>query len=174
MGLGRFLGVDWSLACSDSELTSTLHQHLYHHHLVNWPHLSVPIRVSRLRGWSIIISLLVPWVCLLCQHASMPACQHARSVPACHRVIPEVSELPWMLSEVLDCLKAKTWCHCARWLKISQDCTYGAISFWNDDICIVLLLMWWPIGCVYHHLLFIVFQSIYSLVRLGFVMEDTV
>ena len=27
--------------------------------------------------------------------STVPACQHARSVPACQRVIPEVCVLPW-------------------------------------------------------------------------------
>ena len=61
-------------------------------HPVNQPHhLCVPIRVSKLREWCVIIGLPVPWVCLLCQHVY----QHARSVPACQRVIPEVYVLPW-------------------------------------------------------------------------------
>ena len=52
-------------------------------HCVNWPHLCVPIRVSRMRGWWIIISL--PLVChgsVYC--ASMPACQKSTSMPEDH------------------------------------------------------------------------------------------
>ena len=54
------------------------------------------IRVYRLRErWSSLVCLCHGSV--YC--ASMPACQHARSVPACQRVIPEVSELPWTVSQ---------------------------------------------------------------------------
>ena len=77
------------------------------------------LKSTRLRGWWSSL-VCVPWVCQLCQHAS--------SVPACQRAIPEVTELPWMslrFPDVPDVLKARTLCHCARWLRNSQDCTYG-------------------------------------------------
>ena len=122
MGLGWFLSVDWSLAWSDSEKTSTSHQHLHYHHPVNWPHLCVPVRVSRLRGWWIIISLPVPRVCLLCQHAS--------SVPVCQMVISEVSVLPWTFpggSRSPRCPEGQDMVPLCQMAQNPQDCTYGAI-----------------------------------------------
>ena len=75
MGLGQFLSFDSDLQMSHTpwncKPTTTA-----------WS-----LKSTRVRGCVIIISLPMPWVCLLCQHA--------RSVPACQRVIPEVSELPW-------------------------------------------------------------------------------
>ena len=79
-----------------------LHHHIHHHQ----PSCELTtssvcaIRVSRVREWCVIIGLPVPWVCLLCQQcAIMPE--------GCFLEVPEV----------LDVLKAKSLCHCARWLK---------------------------------------------------------
>ena len=83
---------------------------IFNHPLSRPHHLCVPAESTRMREWCIIIGLPVPWVCLLCQCARC-----ARSVPACQRVILEVTELPWMITDVPDVLKALTLCHCARW-----------------------------------------------------------
>ena len=137
-------------ACSDSEKTSTSHHHPHHHHLVYWPHhLCVPIRVSRLRGWCVIISLPVPWVCLLCQHTSMPeVCQHARgSSLKCL--------LPWTFpggSRSPRCPEGQDVVPLCQMAQNPQDCTYGIVYSWNDDFCVVLLLSCdGLVGCVYHH-----------------------
>ena len=65
-------------------------------HSVSWPHhLCVPAESYPEWESGVITGLPVPWVCLLCQCAS-----HARSVPACQRVIPEVFvlhlDISWM------------------------------------------------------------------------------
>ena len=121
MGLDQFLSVDWSL-CLFCLRSSTIYTSST---VWNQPHLCVPVwKSTRLRGWCIIISLPVPWVCLLCQHA--------RSVPAWQRVIPEVSALPWTFPEVLDVLRAKMWCHCARWLKTHK-----------TELMVQFYLKWW-------------------------------
>ena len=139
MGLGQFLSVDWFTACSDSEKTSpaststspsscklttssvcVCHQSIY-----------------RLREWCVIISLPVPWVCLLCQCASMPeVCQHARgSFQKCLYFPGHFLEVP----AVLDVLKVKTLCHCARWLKTHKTVLMVIAFTCNDDICVLSL-----------------------------------
>ena len=125
MGLGRFLSVNWFLACSDSEKTSTSHHHLHHHQPLCKLTTSVcAIRVYRLREWCVIISLSVPWVCLLCQHAS--------SVPSCQRVIPEVFVLPWTFpggSRSPRCPEGQDMVPLCQMAQNPQDCTYGTNWF---------------------------------------------
>ena len=107
---------------------------------VNWPHLCVPIRVSRMREWCVIISLPVPWVCLLCQHAN----EHARSVPACQRVIPEVSVLPWTFpggSRSPRCPEGQDIVPLCQMAQNPQDCTYGTISF------VMMILVCFSLSC---------------------------
>ena len=85
------------------------------------------IRVYRLREW---------WSSLVClchgsvYCASMPeVCQHARSVPACQRVILEVSELPWMVSRSPRCPEGQVIVPLCQMAQNPQDCTYGANWF---------------------------------------------
>ena len=124
-GWASFLSVDWFIAWSDSE--NEINSTRSTHHIttisstINWPHH--PVCASRVfpewESWCVIIGLPVPWVCLLCQHVS-----HARSVPACARGSSlKCLCFPGCFLEVpavLDVLKAKTLCHCARWLKIHK------------------------------------------------------
>ena len=123
MGLGQFLSVDWFSVCSDSEDINFLTIYTIINHPVNQPHhLCEPIRVSRVGEWCVIISLPVPWVCLLCQHA--------RSVPVCQRVIPEVSVLPCMFpggSRSPRCPEGQDIVPLCQMAQNPQDCTYGTI-----------------------------------------------
>ena len=80
------------------------------------------LKSTRVRGCVIIISLPMPWVCLLCQcvcqHASMPeVCQHARGSSLKWLNFPGCLWGPLRFPDVSDVLKAKILCHCARWLK---------------------------------------------------------
>ena len=93
--------------CSDSDLQTSSKLHKLHQPVKPfWP---VSFRLPEWEDCAIIISLSMPWVCLLCQHvASMPeVCQHARGS----------SQKCLSFPEVPDVLKAKMLCHCARWLK---------------------------------------------------------
>ena len=101
-GWAGFLSVDWLIACSDSENGSTSRS-------IKSPYsspsslltTSSSVCASRVYpDWEscvFVISVPVPWVCLLCQHA-----RWARSVPACQQMSPDV-------------LKALMLSHCARW-----------------------------------------------------------
>ena len=113
MGFGWFSKCGLGLLPALTQKGHHLH-HLHQHHTSPssvTDHICLCYQSLQSERVVIIISLPVPWVFLLCQHA--------RSVPACQRVILEVSELPWAcFPEVLDVLKAKLLCHCARWLKI--------------------------------------------------------
>ena len=114
-GWAGFLSVDWFPACSDSEMTSTSSPYTPSS-TINWPHhLCVPVESSQIEsGVSSLVCLChgsVYW-------ASMPAmpevCQHARgSSLKCLCFPGHFLDVP----AVLDVLKAKTLCHCARWLK---------------------------------------------------------
>ena len=115
---------------------------------------------TRLRGLCVIISLPVPWVCWLCQCASMPeVCQHARGSS-------------WSVWASLDepesprCPEGQGMVPLCQLAQNPQDWTYGTIFTWNDDICIVLPLMWWPFGCGYCH-------SVCSLHTVGLVLTNT-
>ena len=94
MGLGQFLG---GLVLVPV-LPQIFSHHFNHLNLINCEtdHICV-FQSQSLPDWGVGVSSLV----CLCHGsvccASMPVCQHARSVPACQRVIPEVSELPWMV-----------------------------------------------------------------------------
>ena len=87
------------------------------------------IRVYRVRV-VIIISLPVPCICLLCQHA--------RSVPACQRVILEVSELPWMFSKSPRCPEGQVVVPLCQMAQNPQDCTYGSNWFVMMILCVFL------------------------------------
>ena len=106
--------------------------------LKNWSDHSC-LWVWSLPDWEdcvIIISLPMPWVCLLCQHVCQHArevCQHARGSSQMCLSFPGGSQ---RFLEVPDVLKAMTLCHCTRWLKNPQDCTYGIIFTWNGVICL--------------------------------------
>ena len=95
-GWGRFSECGLVNSCSDSEngstTTSTSNQHT-HHHPVYWPHHASVIRVFQIeRAVCFVISVPVPWVCLLCHY--QPA-RWARSVPACQRVIQMFIQMSW-------------------------------------------------------------------------------
>ena len=142
MGLGRFLSV----------LTHISRHHKQHQPVKPfWSHLPVSLQSTRLRGLctSSLVCLCHGSVYCASMCASMPeVCQHAQ------RVIPEVSELPWMFPEIPRgprCPEGQDIVPLCQMAQNPQDCTYGIIFTWNDDICIVLPLMWWPIGCVYCH-----------------------
>ena len=112
MELGWFLSVDWFTACSDSEETSPTSTSTSPSSCkLTTSVCAISLQIERV----IIISLPVPWVCLLCQCASMPeVCQHARGSSQKGLCFPaHFLEVP----AVLDVLKAKMLCDCARWLK---------------------------------------------------------
>ena len=150
-----FLSVDWLIACSDSENGSTSNHHT-HHHPVYWPHhLCVPAESSRLRELVFIIGCLYHGS-VYC--ASMPPVPE--SVPACQRVILKCLCFPGHFPEVPDVLKAKTLCHCARWLKHHKTVLMVQILFVMMIFdcftlsCDGLLAVFVTINC---------FKSIYSL-----------
>ena len=118
-GWAGFLSVDWFTACSDSEMSSTSSPYTPSSTINPPHHLCVPAESST--EWESGVSSLV----CLCHGSvycdSMPAmpevCQCARGsslkclcFPGCFLDAPAV----------LDVLKAKTLCHCARWLKIHK------------------------------------------------------
>ena len=116
------------------------------------------LKSTRLRGWWSSL-VCMPWVCLLCQHvcqhASVPGvCQNARGSSQKCLSFPEVPEGP-------RCPESQDVVPLCQMAQNPQDCTYGVIFTWNDDICIVLPLMWWPIGCGYYQ------RKFYSLPRLS-------
>ena len=80
----------------------------------------------------------------------MPACQ--RSSLKCLS-FPEVPGGP-------RCPESQDIVPLCQMAQNPQDCTYGVIFTWNDDICIVYRVMWWPFGCGYC-------QSVCSLHRLS-------
>ena len=106
-------------------------------HSGNQPHhLCVPSVFSRLREWCVIIGLPGSWVCLLCQHARC-----ARSVPACQRVIPEVSVLPWTFpgsSRSPRCPEGQDIVPLCQMAQNPQDCTYGSDIFVMMILCVFL------------------------------------
>ena len=62
--------------------------------------------------------------------STVPACQHARSVPVCQRVIPEVSVPPWTFpggSKSPRCPEGQGLVPLCQMAQNSQDCFYGAI-----------------------------------------------
>ena len=63
--------------------------------------------------------------------STVPACQHASSVPTCQRVIPEVSVLfPGMFpggSRSPRCPEGQDGVPLCQMAQNPQDCTYGAI-----------------------------------------------
>ena len=91
------------------------------------------IRVYRLGEW---------WSSLVCLcHGSvycLPVCQHARSVPACERVILEVSELPWMVSRSPRCPEGLDIVPLCQMAQNPQDCTYGTNWFVMMILCVFL------------------------------------
>ena len=105
-------------------------------HPENRPHnLYVPL-VFRLREWCVIIGLPVPWVCLLCQHA--------KSVPVCQRVIPEVSVLPWTFpggSSSPRCPEGQVILSLCQMAQNPQDSTYGT------DLFVMMILVCFSLSC---------------------------
>ena len=172
MGFGPVFWV-WTSLLPD--LTQKGHLELHHilpSSTINWltHHPVCASRVLlRLREWCVIIGCLCNGS-VYC--ASMPAipevCQHARGssqkclcFPGCFLEVPAVQ----------DVLKAKTLCHCARWFKFTR--LYLWLRFiCNDDFCVFYSLMWWPIGLCLSP--FIVSLSLFIVLDLGFIMEDTV
>ena len=166
-GWASFLSMVWFTARSNSEMSSRSSPYTPSS-TINWPHhLCVAIRVlTRVREWCVIIGLPVPWVCLLCHHAS-----HARSVPACQRIIPEVFVLPWTFSGCSSCSRCPEdqdivpLCQMAQ---NPQDCTYGS------DLFVMMILVCFPLSCGGLLAVFVTINCLQSKcsLRLGFVMED--
>ena len=103
----------------------------------NWPQLPVGLRLPDWEGCVIIISLPMPWVCLLClhvcQHASMPeVCQHARGLSLKCLSFPEVPEGP-------RCPEGQDIVPLCQMAQNPQDCTYGVLFAWNDVNCLFFL-----------------------------------
>ena len=64
-------------------------------------------------------------------------------------------------------------CHCARWLRNSQDCTDGIIFAWNDDIWLLNLSCDGLLAVGIAILLLSLLDYSYSLYRLGLVVAIT-
>ena len=96
MGLGRFseCGLVNCLLWLRKQINIKSPSINIFNHPVNRPHHPVWVSTEsiRLRELCFIISVPVPWVCLLChyQHA-----RWARSVPACQRVIQMFIQMSW-------------------------------------------------------------------------------
>ena len=139
-GWASFLSVDWFTACSDSEMSSTSSPYTPSSTIKPTTSSVCASRVFyRVREWCVIIDLPVPWVCLLWQHAS-----HARSVPACQRVIPEVFVLPWMFpgcSSCPRCPESQDVVPLCQMAQNPQDCTYGS------DLFVMMILVWFSLSC---------------------------
>ena len=128
-GVGLVSGWTGPCACSASEWQLIIN-------LINLVKPTTSMCSSQsLPDWGVCVSSLVCAMGL----STVPACQHARSVPACQRVIPEVFELTWMNQRALDVLKAKTWCHCARWLKTHK--TVLMVQFLLEMMIFVLFYL---------------------------------
>ena len=129
-------GVGLVSECSDSDLQMSSKPHKPHQP-ENWSDHSC-LWVWSLPEWedcAIIISLPMPWVCLLCQHvfqcASIPeVCQHARGSSQKCLSFPEIPEGP-------RCPEGQDIVPLCQMAQNPQDCTDGLIFTWNDDICIV-------------------------------------
>ena len=132
MGSGfQFLGLDWSL-CLDSASEWYSHHHKSHE---PWEtdHICV-FQSQSLPDWGVGVSSLVACTMGLSSVppcASRPkVCQHARELSLKCLSFPKCSQ------RVLDVLKAKMWCHCARWLKTHK--TVPMVQFY---------LKWWHFYC---------------------------
>ena len=138
-GWASFLSVDWFTACSDSEMTSTWSPYTPSSTINQPHHLCVPAESSTEWESGVIIGLPVPWVCLLCQHASQ-----ARSVQTCQRVIPEVFVLPWMFpggSSFPRCPEGQDIVPLCQMAQNPQDCTYGS------DWFVMMVLVCFSLSC---------------------------
>ena len=91
------------------------------------------IRVYRVREWwsSLVFLCHGSVYC-----ASIPACQKCASMPEGHprSVWASLNGFP----EVLDVLKAKSLCHCARWLKTHKTVVMAANWFVMLILCVFL------------------------------------
>ena len=136
MGLGRFseCGLVFCLLWLRNDINFITIYTIINHPVNRPHHLWVPSE-SRLREWCVIIGLPVPWVCLLCQHASVPVCQ---------RVIPEVSVLPWTFpggSSSPRCPEGQVIVPLCQMAQNSQDCTYGS------DLVVMMTLVCFSLSC---------------------------
>ena len=116
-------------------------------HPVNQPHhLCVPAESPDWEsGVSSLVCLCHGSVYCACSMPEVCQCVRGSSLkclcfPGCFLEVPAV----------LDVLKAKSLCHCARWLKTHKTVLMAQI-YCNDDFSMFYSLMWWPIGCVCHH-----------------------
>ena len=146
MGLGQFLSVDWFLCLLWLRKDNYINIYIT---IITKPTTSV-CASQESSDWEGGESSLV---CLCHGLSTVPVYQHASSVPVWQRVIPEVSVLPSMFPGGFRsprCPEGQDMVPLCQMAQNPQDCTYGAISF----VMMVLhsfSLMWWPIGCVYHH-----------------------
>ena len=159
--------MDWFTAWSNSEMSSRSSPYTPAS-TINQPHHPVcAIRVFP--EWESCVSSLV----CLCHGsvycASVPAmpevCQHARgSSLKCLCFPGRFLEVP----AVLDVLKAKTLCHCARWLKIHKTVLMAQIYL------LVMILVCFSLSCDGLLAVFVTINCLQSktILRLGFVMED--
>ena len=137
MGLSQFLSVDWFTACSDSEKTSPASTSTSSSSCKSTTFVCAII-VYRLREW---------WSSLVCCTmglSTVPVCQHARSVPACQRVILEVSALPWMFSGGSNsprCPEGQVVVPLCKMVQNSQDCTYGS------DLFVMMISVCFSLSC---------------------------
>ena len=150
MGLGQFLSVDWFFWLlwlrKDINIAS----------LYTSPSSSLPTTSSVCASQSLQFERVVchHWFACAMGLSTVPVCQHARGVPACRRVIPEVPVLPWMIpggsssprcpegqDVVWLCQMAQNFTRLYLWLRF----------ICSDDFSMFFSLMWWPIGCVCYH-----------------------
>ena len=76
--------------------------------------------------------------------STVPACQPCQKLPACQRVIPEVSVLPWMFpggSSSPRCPEGQDIVPLCQMAQNSQDCTYGS------DLFVMMILVCFSLSC---------------------------
>ena len=102
--------------------------------------------------------------------STVPVCQPCQKCASMSEGHPEVSVLPWTFSRGPRCPEGQDIVPLCQMAQISQDCTYGS------DLFVMMIF-----DCFLSHVMaiglcvspLIVLQS-KTLLRLGFVMEDTV
>ena len=118
-----------------------LHHHLHHHQP------SCKLTTSSVWAYQSLQNgrmVCHHWFACAMGLSTVPACQHARSVSVCQRIIPEVSVLPWMFpggSRSPRCPEGQDIVPLCQIVQNPQDCTYGANWF------VMMILVCFSLSC---------------------------
>ena len=134
--------------CSDLRSIMIIIDHI---NLRNWSdHIPlVSLKSTRLRGLCTSSLVCLCHGSVYCASMCASMCQHARSMPACQMVIPEVSELPWMFPEVPwgSWRSQMSWRpgHCAT---VPDGSKPTSLYLWHE-----FYLKWWYLYCFTSHVM---------------------